>query len=327
MATTISLLINFIFIISFLYVKANVNPPEGMMKPPANFHLIKIIFQIVRNFILVYLLYMLNAYLLRIQVKKHLKVIILIVTTLIATMLLSNIFSGIQIVAMSPFDYTRMLRGELLRDLFIAVIVVFSAQMINMSNKQRQTLLENEKLKAENIRTRYEILKNQVDPHFLFNSLNTLNTLIKMDANKAQDYVQQLAYVFRYTLQNKEIITLEEELKVTYAYCNLMKIRYGDGLYFDFNIDKKFLKYNIMPLSLQTLTENAIKHNVISTKQPFVVCFNTNGEDAVTVSNPVQPKKEKEVGDGIGLANLAERYRLMQQRSIYLEQSKRYVRV
>jgi LytS/YehU family sensor histidine kinase len=220
-----------------------------------------------------------------------------------------------------------VLRGELLRDLFIAVIVMFSAQMINMSNKQRQTLLENEKLKAENIRTRYEVLKNQVDPHFLFNSLNTLNTLIKMDADKAQDYVQQLAYVFRYTLQNKEIISLEEELKVTHAYCNLMKIRYGDSLHFDFNIDEKFLKYNIMPLSLQTLTENAIKHNVISAKQPFVVCFNTNGGDTITVSNPVQPKKEKEVGDGIGLANLAERYRLMQQRSIYIEQSSRYFRV
>jgi LytS/YehU family sensor histidine kinase len=114
--------------------------------------------------------------------------------------------------------------------------------LIYLSHKQQKTALENETLQAEYMKTRFMALKNQVDPHFLFNSLNTLSSLIKTDAGKAQEYVQQLSYVFRYTLQNKEVITLEEELKFTLAYCHLMKIRYGESLQFALHIDEKYIK-------------------------------------------------------------------------------------
>jgi LytS/YehU family sensor histidine kinase len=158
-------------------------------------------------------------------------------------------------------------------------------------------------------------LKNQVDPHFLFNSLNTLNSLIKVDADKAQEYVQQLSYVFRYTLQNAEVISLSEELKFTKAYCHLMKIRYGNNLDFEYNIDEKLYDYLIIPLSLQALVENAIKHNVVSNKQPLKVKIEGAGE-SIKVSNPIQLKKEVESGEKIGLANLAERYKLMWKKEI-----------
>jgi LytS/YehU family sensor histidine kinase len=177
------------------------------------------------------------------------------------------------------------------------------------------------------MRTRYEALKNQVDPHFLFNSLNTLNALIKIDADKAQQYVQQLSYVFRYTLQNREIISLEEELKFTHAYCHLMQIRYGDSLRFEYQVDSRFNNYTIIPLSLQTLVENAIKHNVVSAKQPLTISFATSGKGTVSVSNPIQLKKESETGEGIGLANLSERYRLMWQQGIVISQNDGIFRV
>jgi LytS/YehU family sensor histidine kinase len=207
------------------------------------------------------------------------------------------------------------MRGELFRNYMVALIVIISSQLIYITQKQQKTSLENESLRAEYMRSRYEALKNQVDPHFLFNSLNTLNSLIKVDANKAQEYVQQLSYVFRYTLQNAEVISLNEELKFTKAYCHLMKIRYGNSLDFEYNIDEKLYDYLIVPLSLQTLVENAIKHNVVSNKQPLKVKIEGAGE-SIKVSNPVQLKKEVESSERIGLANLAERYKLMWKKEI-----------
>ena len=104
--------------------------------------------------------------------------------------------------------------------------------------------------------------------------------------------------------------TLEEELNCVEAYCNMMQIRYGDNLRFDFDIDAKYLKYNVLPLSIQGLIENAIKHNTISKRQPLTVKIATDAQSRIKVSNPIQPKVTEEVGNGIGLANLTERYRL-----------------
>jgi LytS/YehU family sensor histidine kinase len=208
------------------------------------------------------------------------------------------------------------------RDYFIALFVILSSQLIYLTNKQQQTALENEMLQAENMKTRFMALKNQVDPHFLFNSLNTLHSLIKTDADKAQEYVQQLSSVFRYTLQNKEIITLEEELKFTMAYCHLMKIRYGESLQFVQHIDEVYSAYSIIPLSLQTLVENAIKHNVASNKQPLSIVFATSTHETISISNSIQPKKDVESGESIGLSNLAERYRLIWNKEIVIRNTK-----
>jgi LytS/YehU family sensor histidine kinase len=204
---------------------------------------------------------------------------------------------------------------ELSRNYMVALIVIISSQLIYITQKQQQISLENETLHTEYMRSRYEALKNQVDPHFLFNSLNTLNSLIKVDADKAQDYVQQLSYVFRYTLQNAEVISLREELKFTKAYCHLMKIRYGNSLEFEYRIDEHLYDYLIIPLSLQTLVENAIKHNVVSARQPLTVKIEGVGE-SIKVSNIIRLKKESESGERIGLANLGERYKLMWQKEI-----------
>ena len=159
--------------------------------------------------------------------------------------------------------------------------------------------------------SRYEALKSQLDPHFLFNSLNTLRSLIGDDADKAEDFNQQLSGVLRYTLQNKEVVTLAEELDCVRSYCRMMKMRYGDNLIFDHGIDHDtYDDYYVLPLSIQGLIENAIKHNVISTKQPLTVHIHTDDNNHLIISNKIQPKIGIEKGTGIGLANLAERYRI-----------------
>jgi LytS/YehU family sensor histidine kinase len=198
-----------------------------------------------------------------------------------------------------------------MKDLVAAVIVFLSTLTLTSLIRSHQTLLENQQLVAENIRNRYEALKNQLNPHFLFNSLNTLDGLIGFDDEKAHNYLQNLSSSFRYTIQNKEIITLIEELQFVESYCYLMKIRYGDNLTIQYAVNEKYNEYFIMPVSLQLLIENAIKHNVINDKHPLTIGIETTENDTIKVSNAIQPKINDDVGEGIGLVNLMERYRLL----------------
>ncbi len=262
-------------------------------------------------FLNTYLLYLLNFKLLRTDFSSLKKLVFIILFTFSLATVLSYACSWIQIHIQEPSHSYKIIRGGLVRDYGIAIIVIFSSQILYLSRKQQQIVLENTILQAENIKTRFIALKNQVDPHFLFNALNTLNSLIKTDPDKAQEYVQQLSSVFRYILQNKQVITLEEELKFCDAYCHLMQIRYGDCLQIEQNIDKSYLNYYIIPLSLQILVENAIKHNVISLKQPLKITISTHENETIRVGNSIQMKKKAEVGEGIGLANLSEHYLLM----------------
>ena len=192
-----------------------------------------------------------------------------------------------------------------------SLIVFLSTLFISSFIRNQQTRLENQRLVAENIRNRHEALKNQLNPHFLFNSLNTLDGLIGFDDEKAHNYLQNLSSTFRYTIQNKEITTLKDELSFAEAYAYLMKIRYGDNLKIQYAVDEKYNLYYITPLCLQVLIENAIKHNVINDRHPLTIHIETTEKEAIRVSNTIQPKLDVEAGEGIGLANLVERYHLL----------------
>lgn len=323
LALGISLLLNLLFLIMFFYGRDAVMPDDGGHPPRMELKMSNMFFNIIFNFIIAFSLYLINFRLLRKNNFPRPQWVYIMLITIVATAVLSYFNSIVQMQLIDDFPHRnpqKFVRGGLFRDYFISVIVMLSSQLIYLSKKQQQMALENETLLAENMKTRFMALKNQMDPHFLFNSLNTLNSLIKIDTDKAQEYVQQLSYVFRYTLQNKDLITLEEELKFTRAYCTLMQIRYGESLQFVERIDEKYNTYFIIPLSLQTLVENAIKHNVVSKKQPLVITIATTEDITISVSNPVQPKKEAEGGEGIGLANLSERYRLAWGKEITVNQ-------
>ena len=307
------LIMGILFLMMFFFGRETMAPNEHT--PRVTFKITNILLHV---FLLTFLLYIFNFRLLKKEYSSPKKWLFIIFGTFTLTAILSLSFSCLQSLMDSDFRH-RFFIGNLFRDCSLSVIVMLSAQLIYLSNKQQQTALENKTLLAENMRTRYAVLKNQVDPHFLFNSLNTLNALIKMDADKAQEYVQQLSYVFRYTLQNKEVITLNEELKFALAYCNLMQIRYGECLQIVPQVDEKYADYLIVPLSLQVLVENAIKHNVVSNKQPLKIIIATTDNATVKISNPVQLKKEADPSEGIGLKNLSERYRLMWQKDIRIK--------
>ena len=247
--------------------------------------------------------------------KDYYEIVFNIVGTLLITIALSTLITVMEFkiwpnLPGPPKPLIHHIKIGWLGDLFLTIITLLTSYLLRSIYQRKKFAVENEELRTENIRSHYEALKSQLDPHFLFNSLNTLQTLVEMDRDKAGEYIQELSAVLRYTLQNKEMTTLEEELKCVQAYCSMMQIRYGDNLKFDFDIDDKYLAYNVLPLSIQGLIENAIKHNTISKRQPLTVTIATDAQGRVKVSNPIQPKVTEEEGNGIGLANLTERYRL-----------------
>ena len=280
----------------------------------------RFLFYFATSFIIVFLILFYNRYILSFSFKNKWTELTLIV---LGSLFIGAIFSiGFVYTraALSPkhpdpeFLYNIM-RDSLVRDLTMTVSVLLVVQLLRSQYYQKTIAVENETLRSENILTRFEALKSQLDPHFLFNSLNTLQSLITLDTAKAEIYIQELSSVLRYTLQNKEVLSLEDELKCVHAYCEMMQIRYGENLKFEFKIDDKYNCYNVLPLSIQSLIENSVKHNVISAKQPLVVTIMTE-DDSISISNTIQPKATAEESNGIGLVNLSERYRLKWNKNI-----------
>ena len=217
-----------------------------------------------------------------------------------------------------PTTLDRMFLDMLIRNTLLALIVTLTSLLIKSITDQRDVFIENETLKTENLKGRFEALKNQMDPHFMFNSLNTLQSLISIDTDKAEEYLQKLSYVLRYSMQSKEVVRLGEELQYLQDYCHMMKMRYNENLKFNIEINPNLNDYLILPLTLQGLVENAIKHNVVSSKKPLTITIKLADNEAIVVSNNVQPKLEKEKSNGIGLANLLERYRLKWEKEIVI---------
>lgn len=175
----------------------------------------------------------------------------------------------------------------------------------------KETLIEAERLKKEQISARYETLKNQVNPHFLFNSLNVLASLVHKDADQAEQFIRQLSVVYRYILESrdKEIVPLDEELSILHAYLFLMDIRFGASLRVDLRIPES-AKGAVAPLTLQMLVENALKHNEVSKARPLHIdIFQEN--DYLVVRNNLQPKTALPESTGIGLANIQARYQIL----------------
>ncbi|NND07989.1 MAG: histidine kinase [Saprospiraceae bacterium] len=160
------------------------------------------------------------------------------------------------------------------------------------------------------MQSQLEGLKNQIKPHFLFNSLNALAGLIPKDGKRAIRYVNKLSAVFRYLLEidDTPLISLEEELAFLHAYAYLQKERFGDNLVVDIDIDPSYYHKMIVPLSLQILFENVIKHNILSDEKPLRVNIFINDQGKITVENNLQLKDLPPSSTKIGLENIKKRY-------------------
>ncbi|NDK55404.1 sensor histidine kinase [Pontibacter fetidus] len=166
-----------------------------------------------------------------------------------------------------------------------------------------------EQLQKENFKAQLEALKNQVNPHFLFNSLNVLNSLIYIDPDKAATFLGQLAEVYRGLLDtgDKPLVTLEKELQLANAYIYLMQTRFGDNVQFKVDVPAAYLHLQLPPTSLQMLLENAIKHNGSTPAKPLHISVFVK-EDKLVVENNIQPRLDEVTSTKVGLQNISSRY-------------------
>jgi ligand-binding sensor domain-containing protein/uncharacterized membrane-anchored protein YhcB (DUF1043 family) len=204
---------------------------------------------------------------------------------------------------------------------FSVGIGILIALILFMIVKMRfKNIRKKEALAREKVQSQFDTLRNQINPHFLFNSFNTLNSIIQHDQQAAVAYVEKLSDYFRIVLEQREkdVITVREELSLVESYLFLQKRRFGDNLNVDIQLSSKTMNSLIPPMALQLLTENAIKHNVISRNKPLQISIYEKGGN-IAVSNSVQLKPTKEPSTGIGLDNISHRYRLLFKKDITTE--------
>lgn len=188
--------------------------------------------------------------------------------------------------------------------------------------KQREKDKEIEQLKLENLQSRYDALTNQINPHFFFNSLNGLTSLIrKKDDRITLTYVSKLSDVFRYILQSdkKGLVTLGEELEFVDAFRYMMEVRFANKLEYRIDVDKDALSHKIPVLSIMPLLDNIVVHNMIDSDHKMVVSIYLNEKEELVVSNPIYHKLSPSVTNGTGLKNLENRFSLLMNRQIRTE--------
>ena len=201
--------------------------------------------------------------------------------------------------------------------------------IIYFNTRLKNTQVEAERLKAITLESQFEALRNQINPHFLFNSLNVLSGLVHKDADLSTDFIQQLAKVYRYLLYNQDskMVSLRAEMEFIEAFVFLLKIRFGEQLLISQQIPEEALdSFQIPPASVQILVENAIKHNVTSESRPLKVSIHTEDQHLV-VSNNLQRKKTPPLPGGYGLHNLERRYQYLVQEPVEVTESEHYFSV
>lgn len=189
------------------------------------------------------------------------------------------------------------------------VLCILAAEIYMLMVNNQQIRLRNEALQKVNAETTFEVLKNQVNPHFLFNSLNTIHAMIGVNNDAAKEFVNNMSQVYRHVLNsaNKPVVTLAEEIEFAMAYINMLQERHAGNLAVETDIAHEHLTDFLPPMSLQILLENAVKHNVVSAKQPLTILVQAK-DNRVTVCNSIRKKKIKPPSTGTGLYNLNRRY-------------------
>jgi hypothetical protein len=199
---------------------------------------------------------------------------------------------------------------------------IVTYEMLFVNRFLRQVEEEKEALVQANLQGQYDSLMEQVNPHFLFNNLNSLSTLITKDPDKADEFVIKMSSVYRYLLRNNEdnLTTLREELGFIESYNHLLKTRFGEGFQPLISIPDASCDLALPPMTLQLLVENAVKHNIVSPEEPLELKIFTEG-DYLLVTNNLQKKNRPAASAGVGLFNIQSRYRLLNQPAVEIWQT------
>ena len=208
-----------------------------------------------------------------------------------------------------------------LSSLFIFPVLLIAYEIFYHFAQLRHAENERERLEKEKLKAELQQLKGIVNPHFLFNNLNSLSSLISENPGSAQDFLDELTKVFRYLLRNNEtdLTTLSQELDFIRSYYNLLQTRYGEAIRMDIQIDKTHEDLLIPPLTLQLLVENAVKHNRLQKESPLHIELITAPGNKLAVRNNLLKREGLVESTGIGLQNINARYRMLRQPGVLIE--------
>ena len=219
------------------------------------------------------------------------------------------------------------LSDQILTTLYYIIILViipaFTEFALFLLNKWKLNIAEMERYKKENAEYKFETLRTQLNPHFLFNSFNTLSSLIFEDQQKAANFIRDLSDVYRYVLENKsrDTILLSEEVRFIKSFVYLYQLRFDNKLSVVIQISDDLLHKLIAPMTLQLLVENAIKHNIISQKKPLEITITSNQDASIVVKNNLQKKNTEVISSEIGLKNIISRYAYLTGRPVEITEN------
>ena len=214
----------------------------------------------------------------------------------------------------------------------LIVNIVFESlwELMYIMDRYKESAAEKEMMEMMHLKQEFNNLKQKVNPHFLFNSFNTLSSLITEDEERAEKFLDELSKVYRYLLRNNEkgMSTVDEETKFILSYSQLLETRYGDGFNLEMDISPEARDKQIPSLCLQLLVENAVKHNVVSRHNPIRIVIKTTTDGYLTVENNLNKKTRKSIeSTGIGLSNIREKYRLLNHSDVSVTETGEQFRV
>jgi sensor histidine kinase YesM len=286
--------------------------------------------ELVMDFLYRYIFFAIFSYLI-IQMNANLvyKTIKASHTVQLVVIVVLDLLISLLLLALYHFLYYHVMGAEIDRRdwgfvkfnyVVLTIVLFFIARVLRLQTDQQESKLENERLKQQNLQSELAALKNQIDPHFLFNSLNSLTSLIR-DNKPATQFVNKLSHMYRYILQSGDsnLVTVREELKYLESYAYLIETRYRDRFKLNIEINEAYLDEKLPPMALQLLVENAVKHNEISATHPLKVdIVQRNG--SIFVENVIRPRTNLADGTKNGLINLKKRYALLLKQDLTIRQ-------
>ena len=253
-------------------------------------------------------------------------------SSLLVSLVIIFILRVFEDVVVQGYTMARFIKEEKIANYFLAFIITLVVDIgfhvFYVYKRYQENQVKKQKIIAGTASAQFETLKNQIDPHFLFNSLNVLSSLIEENPENAQRFTTSLSKIYRYVLEqrDKEVVSVQEELSFAKTYMNLLKMRFENSLFYDAPTELINPEGKVVPLSLQLLLENTIKHNVVSPQRPLhIKIYEKDGY--LVVENTLQKKEVLQDRKGVGLQNIVNRYAILTNRKMEIEQTEEYFRV
>ena len=256
---------------------------------------------------------------------KLLRIIVSISGSVVITLVGLFFLRLLTAVSINQMSYAKFINNERWENysfgLWVTLTIVAIFHLAYYYNKYQQNKIKEQKVIAGTASAKFDALKNQLDPHFLFNSLNVLTSLIEENPDNALTFTTGLSKVYRYVLEqkNKDLVTVDQELDFAKTYMSLLKMRFEDSIVFEIPEQASNPESKVVPLSLQLLLENAVKHNMVTSQKPLhIKIYEDNGN--LIVENNLQPKQIVKKSSGVGLSNIKQRYQLLTNKKVIINQ-------